>query len=77
MKGKVLDAVLVVGFAIAFFTVAIVHPGLGNALIAWGGLVVLGYYNSFVRHDRGLERAQLSVPGRPIDVRDTLRGAWR
>ncbi|MFI5784028.1 hypothetical protein [Nocardia sp. NPDC051570] len=77
MRGKVFDVVLVTAWAVAFFIVAMVHPGIWNAVIAWGGLVVLGYYNSFVRHDRRLEFAKLDTPGRPRDISATLRPAWR
>jgi hypothetical protein len=62
VNGKVLDAALIATFAVVFLGFAIFKPGLGNLLVAWFGLVGLGYYNSFVRHD-------------PKD--DSLRQAWR
>ncbi|GAA4566926.1 hypothetical protein [Planotetraspora kaengkrachanensis] len=62
MNGRVLDALLIVVWVVAFFIVAMVHPGLANAIIAWGGAVGLLWYNSLVRHD-------------PKD--DSLRAPWR
>ena len=62
MSGKVLDVVLVAGWLAAFIVVAMVHPGLVNGIIAWVGLVLLGWYNTLVRHD-------------PRD--DSLRPRWR
>ncbi|MGW4770750.1 hypothetical protein ACWEO2_22250 [Nocardia sp. NPDC004278] len=76
MNGKVLDVVLIVVLAVVFFGFAIFHPGLGNAVVAWVGLVGLGYYNSFVRHDPALER-ETPDPGRPLDHHQTLRPGWR
>jgi hypothetical protein len=62
MSGKLLDAVLVTGWLIVFLVVAMVHPGLANGVIAWVGALLLGWYNSVVRHD-------------PKD--DSLRPRWR
>jgi hypothetical protein len=62
MSGRTLDATLVVVWLAAFLVVAMVHPGLANAVIAWVGAVLLGWYNSRVRHD-------------PTD--DSLRPRWR
>jgi hypothetical protein len=62
MNGKVLDAALIGTLVVAFLAFAIFKPGVGNLLVAWVGLVSLGYYNSLVRHD-------------PKD--DSLREAWR
>ncbi len=62
MSGRLLDAVLVTVWLVAFLVVAMVHPGLANGVIAWVGAILLGYYNSLVRHD-------------PKD--DSLRPRWR
>jgi hypothetical protein len=62
MNGKVLDVTLLVIWATVFLAVAMISPGLLNALVAWGGAVALGWYNTLVRHD-------------PRD--DSLRPRWR
>ena len=62
MSGRLLDATLVTVWLAAFIVVAMVHPGLANGVIAWLGALLLGYYNSLVRHD-------------PKD--DSLRRPWR
>jgi hypothetical protein len=62
MSGKLLDAALVTVWLAVFIVVAMVHPGLANGIIAWLGAVLLGWYNSLVRHD-------------PKD--DSLRQPWR
>jgi len=74
MKGKVLDAALIAVFLIVFFGFAIFHPGVGNLIVALVGLVGLGYYNSFVRHDPSRDA------GGPSDhtrYRNTLRAPWQ
>ncbi|ATL66835.1 hypothetical protein [Nocardia terpenica] len=76
MRGKVLDIVLLVAWAILFVAVANFAPGVGVALIAWGGIAVLGYYNSFVRHDRALDLGHPAL-GRRVNHDETLRPAWR
>lgn len=62
MSGRLRDATFVSAWLVAFVVVAMVHPGLANAVIAWMGAMSLGYYNSLVRHN-------------PKD--DSLRPAWR
>jgi hypothetical protein len=62
MFGKLLDAVLVAVWLIVFLVVAMVHPGLANGVVALVGAMLLGWYNSAVRHD-------------PKD--DSLRPRWR
>ncbi|WBB65336.1 hypothetical protein [Micromonospora sp. WMMD812] len=51
MNGKLIDASLVVIWLGTFLIVAMVHPGVANLLIAWGGAVLLGWYNTLVRRD--------------------------
>jgi hypothetical protein len=75
MSGKVLDRVLIAVWAVVFLCVATLAPGVGVALVAWGGIAVLGYYNSYIRHDRRVDRGP--VLGRPMNHRDSLRTAWR
>jgi hypothetical protein len=76
MNGKVLDVALVAAVVIAFLASAIFDPGVGTLMIVFFGLVALGYYNSYVRHDRTKGREGLSGE-RPVDPHDTLRAAWR
>jgi hypothetical protein len=90
MNGKVLDVALIVAWAIAFLASANFFPGVGTLMIALGGLLALGYYNSYVRHDRtkdheGLRdrlRDERPVDHRrdtttPADPHDLLHAAWR
>ncbi|MBU3067618.1 hypothetical protein KO481_39630 [Nocardia sp. NEAU-G5] len=74
--GKVLDAVLLVVWAAIFLGLCIGAPGVGVFLTAWGGIVILGFYNSYVRHDRGADR-QGPILGRPMNHTQSLRAAWR
>jgi hypothetical protein len=74
MNGKVLDAALIAVFLIVFFGFAIFHPGLGNAIVAWVGLVGLGYYNSFVRHAPSRDAGE---PSDQTRYRNTLRAPWQ
>jgi hypothetical protein len=76
MNGKVLDVALVAAVAIAFLASANFNPGVGTLMIAFGGMLALGYYNSYVRHDRTKGREGLSGEP-PVDPHDTLRAAWR
>jgi hypothetical protein len=62
MNGRLIDVGLITAWLTAFFVVAIVHPGLANMLIALLGGLLLGWYNTLIRHD-------------PAD--DTLRPAWQ
>lgn len=62
MKGRILDAILVIGWLAAIIVVAIVHPGLANLLIAVLGAIGLGWYDAVIRRD---------------PKRDELRGPWR
>jgi hypothetical protein len=76
MNGKVLDVALIAAVAIAFFASAIFDPGVGTAMIALVGMIALGYYNSYVRHDpRGESRR--GPRGEPPDPHNSLRAAWR
>ena len=50
MKGRMLDIALVTSWVVSFFVVAMVHPGVANFVIAWGGAIGLGWYNAAVRH---------------------------
>jgi|GEM_PF-4326530 len=74
--GKVLDGVLLVVWAAVFFGLAIAAPGVGVFLAAWGGIVILGFYNSYIRHDRGADRVG-PILGRPMNHAGSLRSAWR
>ena len=76
MNGKVLDVALVAAVVIAFFASAIFDPGVGTAMIALVGVLALGYYNSYVRHDPTEDREGLRGEP-PVDPHDTLRAAWR
>jgi hypothetical protein len=51
MNGKLIDVVLLVAWGAIFFAVAVIHPGIANFLIALIGALVMGAYNTFVRHD--------------------------
>lgn len=51
MNGKRLDVTLLLSFYVIFFAVAMIHPGVTNLVIALVGGLLLGYYNSLVRHD--------------------------
>jgi hypothetical protein len=62
MSGRRLDVVLVTVWLAAFFVVAMAHPGVANLIIALGGALLLGWYNTLVRHD-------------PKD--DSLRSFWQ
>jgi hypothetical protein len=61
VNGKVLDVALLAAVVIAFFASATFDPGVGTAMIALVGVLALGYYNSYVRHD-------------PTEDREGLRG---
>ena len=50
MKGRILDIALVASWVGSFFIVAMVHSGIANFVIAWGGALALGWYNAAVRH---------------------------
>jgi hypothetical protein len=76
LNGRVLDRVLVAAVAIVFLVFAMAQPGLANLITGWVGVMALGYYNSYVRHRRGLDPAGLSAD-QPVDPHDTLRAAWR
>jgi hypothetical protein len=76
MNGKVLDVALIAAVAIAFLASAIFDPGVGTAMIALVGMLALGYYNSYVRHDPTKGREGLTGEP-PVDPHDTLRAAWR
>ena len=76
MNGKVLDVALIAAVAIAFIAFAIFDPGVGTAIIALVGMLALGYYNSYVRHDPTKGREGLRG-NPPADPHDTLRAAWR
>jgi hypothetical protein len=76
MNGKVLDVALIAAVAIAFFASANFDPGVGTAMIALVGMLALGYYNSYVRHDPTKDREGLRGKA-PVDPHDTLRAAWR
>jgi hypothetical protein len=76
MNGKVLDVALIAAVAIAFLASAIFDPGVGTAMIALVGMLALGYYNSYVRHDPTKDREGLRGKP-PVDPHDTLRAAWR
>jgi hypothetical protein len=70
------DVALVAAVAIAFLASAIFFPGVATVMIALGGILVLGYYNSYVRHDPAKDHEGLR--GKPrMDHHDTLRAAWR
>lgn len=60
--GKVLDVVLIAVWFIAFIVVAMVHPGVANAIIALVGAIALLWYNTLIRHN-------------PKD--DSLRPRWQ
>ncbi|MEU7875880.1 hypothetical protein [Dactylosporangium sp. NPDC049140] len=60
--GRILDAVLIAVWLTAFIVVAMVHPGVANAIIAVVGALLLGWYNTLIRHD-------------PKD--DSLRPRWQ
>jgi hypothetical protein len=62
VNGKSIDAILMGSLAVVFFGFAIFHPGIANLIVAWFGLVGLGWYNSLIRHD-------------PKD--DSLRPRWQ
>ena len=51
MRGRTLDILLFVFWAALFLTVAMVHPGIANFLIAVVGAFIMGAYNTFVRHE--------------------------
>jgi hypothetical protein len=70
MNGKVLDVALVAVVAIAFLASVIFFPGVGTLMIALVGVLALGYYNSYVRHDPAEDKP-------PVDPHDSLRAAWR
>jgi hypothetical protein len=76
MNGKVLDVALIAAAVIAFLASAIFDPGVGTAMIALAGMLALGYYNSYVRHDPTEDREGLRGEPR-VDPHDTLRAAWR
>ena len=77
MNGKIFGVALVAAVVIAFLVPAIFFPGVGIAmLIALVGVVALGYYNSYVRHDPTKGREGLRGKP-PVDPHDTLRAAWR
>ncbi|MFF3575197.1 hypothetical protein [Nocardia jiangxiensis] len=76
MNGKMLDFILIAVVAVVFLGFAIFHPGVGNAIVAWLGLVGLGYYNTVVRHDPALVD-RLGRLERPVDHSTTLRAWWR
>jgi hypothetical protein len=76
MNGKVLDVALIAAVAIAILASAIFDLGVGALMIALFGLLALGYYNSYVRHDPTKGREGLSGDP-PVDPHDTLRAAWR
>ena len=76
MNGKVLDVALVAAVAIAFLASAMFFPGVATVMIALGGMLALGYYNSYVRHDPMKDREGLRGKP-PVDPHDTLRAAWR
>jgi hypothetical protein len=76
MNGKVLDVALIAAVVVAFFASAIFDPGVGTAMIALVGMLALGYYNSYVRHDPTGDREGLRGEP-PVDPHDTLRAAWR
>ncbi|PSK30753.1 hypothetical protein [Nocardia seriolae] len=76
MNGRILDVAAVGAVVIAFLAFAMFHSGVANLLVAWFGLVALGYYNVFVRHDRTLVDAAHGS-ARPVDHSATLRPAWR
>jgi hypothetical protein len=61
VNGKVLDVALVAAAVIAFFASAIVDPGVGTAMTALVGVLALGNYSTYVRHD-------------PTEDREGLRG---
>jgi len=78
VNGRLLDFALVAAVAVVFFGFAIFHPGMANAVVAWLGLVGLGYYNAFVRHDpRLVDSISREGQGQPVDHSTTLRAAWR
>jgi hypothetical protein len=62
MRGRTVDILLFVVWGALFLTMAIVHPGIANLLIALLGAFAMGAYNTFVRHD---------------PVTDQLREPWR
>jgi hypothetical protein len=76
MNGKVLDVALIAAVAIAILASAIFDLGVGALMIALFGLLALGYYNSYVRHDPTKGREGLRGDP-PVDPHDTLRAAWR
>ncbi|MFI1919593.1 hypothetical protein [Nocardia sp. NPDC020380] len=75
MSGKVLDFVAIAAFSIVLLCFAMFDTGLPTAIAAWLGLVCLGYYNVFVRHDRKLVDA--THANRPFDHSTTLRAGRR
>jgi hypothetical protein len=62
MKGRLLDAGLLVVWLATFLIVGMVHPGIANLLIAWFGAIALGWYNTLIRLD---------------SKTDALRGPWQ
>lgn len=76
MNGKVLDFAAVAAFSIILVCFAMFDTGLPTAIAAWLGVICLGYYNVFVRHDRKLVDAARHG-GRPFDHSTTLRAGWR
>ncbi|MFJ4657044.1 hypothetical protein ACIP5Y_37755 [Nocardia sp. NPDC088792] len=76
MNGKLLDCAVVAAVVVAFFAFAIFHSGIANLLVAWFGLVALGYYNVYVRHDPDAVNAT-KTGGRLVNHDTTLRAAWR
>ncbi|GAB2557623.1 hypothetical protein [Nocardia heshunensis] len=76
MNGKILDGVAVAAVVVTFFTVAMVHSGVANLLVAFVGALALGYYNVYVRHNPTLVDATRGAE-RPLDHSTTLRPAWR
>jgi hypothetical protein len=62
MRGRLLDVGLLAVWLATFIIVAMVHPDLANAIVAWVGAMLLGWYNTLVRHN-------------PRD--DSLRAPWQ
>jgi hypothetical protein len=46
MRGRLLDVGLLAVWLATFIIVAMVHPDLANAIVAWVGAMLLGWYNT-------------------------------
>jgi hypothetical protein len=71
MQGRILDAGLLTVWLATFLIIAMVHPGLATAIVAWVGAVLLGWYNTLVRHNPDDDKL------RPLWQRSTVASGRR